>query len=86
MSEDIGTWPYWVEQAERRAQQTQPPPPDMVSGVRATARRLGRLGRHVIEVANDSDTIASRVLRRIGASILDDADSLETAASGLERR
>jgi hypothetical protein len=73
-------------QAHREAQglpRTQPPPA-IGAAITRQARNLHRLGRHVLATANESDPVAARALRRIGAGILSDSYSLELVAAGRE--
>jgi hypothetical protein len=67
----------------REQGKTQPPPP-LAGDVRRSARKLTAEAGRVLAIANASDQIAARVLRRIGASILDDALALSEVASAME--
>jgi hypothetical protein len=64
---------------------TEPPPP-MADDVRRVARKATALAGHVLALANESDPIAARALRRIGNGVLSDAHDLEQVATSLEAR
>jgi hypothetical protein len=63
-----------------------PPPPSLADDLGRAARKAENLAGHILAIANDSDPIAARQLRRIGNLVLNDVSALEQVRSSLEGR
>jgi hypothetical protein len=77
---------YQRHREERGLPPTVPPPAALADDMRRAARKATAVASHVLALANETDRIAASALRRIGSTILDDAQAIERVANAVEGR